>query len=81
MEPLPSLGFDRDRAAELLGEAEDLAEAEPGALAKALGGEERLEHALHRLARHARAGVGDPERDMLAPQPVGLALEHVVGAR
>ena len=47
--PLPGLDSTVDRAADLLGEAEHLAEAEAGAFAEALGGEERLEHPLHHL--------------------------------
>ena len=43
-----------DRAADLLGEAEHLAEAEPGSFAEALGGEEGLEHALHHFACSCR---------------------------
>src|SRR3546814_14922857 len=50
---------DRDLAVRLAQEAEDLAEAEPGALADRLGGEKRLEHTLQHHGRHAAAGVGN----------------------
>src|SRR5947209_1992441 len=73
--PLANLGFDSDRSAQLLGETEDLTEAEAGALAEALGREERLEHPLHRLRTHAGAGVDDPKRNMLTAQSVRLAVE------
>ena len=76
--PLPGFGFDRDRAADLLGETEYLAEAEAGAFAEALGGEEGLEHPLHHLRRHALAGVRNPQRDMLAAEALGLAVQHLV---
>src|SRR5262249_8275255 len=75
---LAQLGFDRHGPAELLGEAEHLAEAEPGALAKALGREEGLEHPLHGLGRHAAAVVRYLQGDMLASQAIGLALEHLI---
>ena len=55
-----------DLAARLVGEAENLAEAEAGALADRLGGEEGLEHALEMLGRHAAAGVGDADADIVA---------------
>ena len=48
----------RDLALGLADEAENLAEPEAGALADRLGGEERLEHALQHLGRHAAAGIG-----------------------
>ena len=59
-------GVDRDAAAMLADEGEDLAEAEARALARFLGGEEGLEDALGDLGRHAAAVVGDAERDVLA---------------
>ena len=43
---LAELAFDPDFAARLVGEAENLAEAEAGALADRLGREEGLERAL-----------------------------------
>jgi hypothetical protein len=57
--PPAGLAVDVDVAARLLHEAEHHAEAEPGALARLLGGEERLEHAGEHLRRHADATVAD----------------------
>ena len=48
------------RAAGLLDEAIDHAQAEAGALAHLLGGEERLEGAAGDLGRHAGAGIASP---------------------
>ena len=53
-------------ARRLAHEAIDLAEAEPGALAGRLGGEERLESALQRVLLMPAAGVGDRDHDVLA---------------
>src|SRR5205814_726352 len=64
-----------DPAADLLGDAEHLAEAEAVSLAIALGGEERLEHPLHHLGGHAGTGIGNLDRDMLAREALGLALK------
>src|SRR3546814_3752696 len=47
-----------------------LAEAEAGALAHALGGEEGVEGALHHLGRHAGAAVGDRHHHILPGQDV-----------
>ena len=55
--PCPAGSFDRRGATGLLGEAVDLRQAEPGALADFLGGEERLEDAAEDLRRDADAGV------------------------
>ena len=64
-----------DVAARLAGEAEDLGEAEPGALADRLGGEEGLEHPVEMLGRDAGAGVGDADPDIVAAgQIVDLGL-------
>ena len=47
-------------------EAVDHREAEPGALPDRLGGEERIEGARLHGRRHADAGVGDRQADILA---------------
>ena len=52
---LADLALDPDLAARLVGEAEDLAEAEAGALADRLGGEEGLERALDAPRRSCRS--------------------------
>ena len=72
---LADLAFDPDLAARLVGEAEDLAEAEAGALADRLGGEEGLERALEHLGRHAAAGVGDADLHIFA----GADVADLVG--
>ena len=59
-------GADLHRAAGLLGESVDHAEAEAGALAHLLGGEERLEGAAGDLGRHAGAGIGHGDHDVVA---------------
>ena len=69
------LAFDPDLAARLVGEAEDLAEAEAGALADRLGGEERLERAVEHLRRHPAAGVGDADLHIFA----GADVADLVG--
>ena len=55
-------------------------EAEPGALARRLGGEERLEHAGEYLGGNAGAGVGDPQPGVAAGfeagPVVGVGLVH-----
>ena len=63
---LADLALDADFAVRLVGEAEDLAEAEAGALADRLGGEEGLERALAHFGGHAAAGVGDRDADIFA---------------
>ena len=50
----------------MLGKAERLAEAEPGALADFLGGEERLEDRVDMIGRDAGAGIGDRDRNEVA---------------
>ena len=60
---LPRHRFDLDRAARLLGEAVDHGQAEPGALALFLGGEERVHHPRQHLGGHAGARIGDAEAD------------------
>ena len=59
---LPRLAVDRHESAALLDDAVHRGEAEAGALAHALGGEERLEDVPQRLRIHAGPGVGDEER-------------------
>jgi hypothetical protein len=60
--PLPDLRIGEDEAARLLDDAVDGRQAEPGALADFLGGEEGLEHLAEHAARDAGAGVGDRQR-------------------
>ena len=69
------LAFDADLAAGLVGEAEDLAEAEAGALADRLGREEGLERALHDFGGHSAAGVGDADPHIFA----GADVADLVG--
>jgi hypothetical protein len=57
----------------LAGEAIDHRQAEPGALADRLGGEERIEGARHHIGRHAGAGVANAQRHILAGRQIGLA--------
>ena len=63
---LADLTFDPDLAARLVGETENLAEAEAGALADLLGREEGLERALLDLGGHAAAGVGHLDAQIFA---------------
>ncbi len=61
------LGVDVDRAAMLL--HDDVVahrQAKPGALARRLGGEERIEHLLLHLGRNAGAVVADADFDVVA---------------
>ena len=75
--PFAGLGLDDGVAAGLAGEAEDLGEAEPGALAHRLGGEEGLEHPVEILGRDAGAVVLDADPDIVAAgQIVGLAVRE-----
>src|SRR4051794_7009398 len=64
--PLSRRAVDLDAAARLLREAIDHAETEAGALAALLGGEERLEHLVADLRRHAGPSVGDGYDDEVA---------------
>ncbi len=61
---LADFAGDHHFAAGLPGEAEHLRQAEPGALADLLGGEERFEDASELLAGNADAGVLDRHRDV-----------------
>ncbi len=60
---LPHLALDGHLAAGLPGEAEHLRQAETGALADLLGGEERLEDAARSCGGNADAGVADGDAD------------------
>src|SRR4029078_10174396 len=51
--------IDGDVAAALIDEAIDHRQADPRTAAFLFGGEERLEHTVPNLRRHARSGVGD----------------------
>ena len=67
-------GIDPHLPARLLGEAIDHRQAEAGALADRFRCEERLEHPRDHLRRHAGAGVGHGNRQV-------LPRRHVVRAR
>ena len=75
---LADLGIDPHLPARLPGEAVDHRQPEPGALADRLGGEERIEGARDHVGRHAGAGVGDAERDVLPRRQVALARGALV---
>ncbi len=70
--PLPRRAVQPHSAATLPGEAIDLSQPQPGALADALGGEERLEHPRLDFLAHAGAGVADRQPDEGAVQPVRI---------
>ncbi len=70
---LIEFGIDPDLAAGLPYEAVDHGEAEPGALAERLGGEERIESTLDHVGGHAGAGVGHAERNVLSWLEFALA--------
>ncbi len=65
------LAFDRDVAAALLDDAVDHRQAEAGALARPLGGEEGLEDPRQHRRRHAGAGVGDRQHHVGAGRDLG----------
>ena len=71
---LADLAVDVDRAARLAREAVDHRQAEAGALADVLGGEEGLGHLLQYLGRDAAAVVLDGEHDIVA----GRQAERIV---
>ena len=81
----PLLAVDPDAAAGLLGEAVDHAEAEPGAAAYSLGGEERLEHPIADVGRNAVTGIADgdhheqPGLDLAVGGSRGFVERHVGG--
>src|SRR2546421_617090 len=56
---LAGLAVDPDRSCALLHDAEGGGESQPGALARLLGGEERLEDACERLLGHPHTRVAD----------------------
>ena len=73
-------------AAGLAAEAVDLAQAEAGALADVLGGEERIERARARLRVHADAGIHRPRSITYSPgstrsanEATSAAVERAVG--
>ena len=68
------LAVDLDVAVRLLDEAVDHAEAEAGALADFLGGEERLDDLVEQMRRDAAAGIADGD------QHVGSRRHLVVGS-
>ena len=70
--PSPTLLSMRDRAARLAREAVDHGQAEPGALADVLGGEEGLGDLRQHVGGNAAAAVGDGEHDIVA-RPAGRA--------
>ena len=77
--PSPDLRIGEDEAARLLDDAVDRREAEAGALAHLLGGEERLEDLAEHAGRNAAAGVGDRQRAVVGDrQDVGAELRDLV---
>ena len=84
--PLPDLAVGEDVAAGLLDDAVDGGQAEPGALADLLGGEERLEDAADHVGRDADAGVLHLDQQVFAGGDAELgelqafALGDVAGA-
>ena len=64
--PLADFGLRIDEAAGLLDDAVDRREAEPGALADILGGEERLENLVDDVRRDAGAGVRELDQHVVA---------------
>src|SRR5439155_10218662 len=69
------LAFDADLASRLMGEAENLTEAEARALADRLGGEEGFERMLYHFGSHSAAGVGDADLHIIA----GANVADLVG--
>src|SRR3954451_12393763 len=63
--PLSQLALYDDRAARLLRKAVDLRQAEPGALADRLGGEEWIEDFLDDVRRDAAPGITQRQLDMV----------------
>ena len=61
-----------DETAVALDDADDRRQAESGAFSDLLGGEERVEDFVHRLRRHAAAGVGNAKRHMGAQLRAGV---------
>ncbi len=81
--PLALLRIDPHLPARLPGEAVDHRQAQPGAHAEGLGGEERIERARDHFGRHAGSGVGHAQRDILSgrqvPVPGRPLVEPFVG--
>src|SRR5579885_884681 len=71
-------GIDLNVAAGLLHKPVDHGQAEPGALAGRLGGEERLEDPPLDLLTHAHAGVAHRELDIFPGRRVGMILDIVL---
>jgi len=65
---------DARRAAGLARHAVDHRQAQAGALADLLGGEEGLERALGDFGGHAEAGVADGQLDIVAVRDLGVVL-------
>lgn len=79
---LPRLGFDPEMAARLLAEVEDHAETKAAPGTRGLGGEERLHHALDQFRRHADAGIGHRQHDIVAGRYLGVRrLRRHAGVR
>ena len=75
---LPNLRVEPDLTAGLAREAVNHRQAEAGAFAHRLGGEERLEHLGHEVGRHAGAGVGHADAEVLPRRHVVLAGTDLV---
>ncbi|MBA7484170.1 hypothetical protein ES707_19694 [subsurface metagenome] len=75
---LADLGIDAHLAARLPREAVHHRQPEPGALADRLCREERIEGACDHIGRHADAGVGNAEREILPRRQVALARGMLV---
>ena len=75
---MAGLGIQRDRAAGLLDDPVDGGQAQTGALAGGLGGEERIERAVGDLARHPNPVVGHDEAHMRSRMRVGMAAGEVL---
>ena len=69
---LALFGIQVEVPARLLEETIDLAEAEAGALADILGGEEGIERTRLHLGRHADPGIADRDTDIIARRKVFL---------
>jgi hypothetical protein len=75
------LAIDLDVPVRLLDEAVHHAEPQPGSLSFGLGGEERLEHMLNHLRRHAASSIGDGQHDVLARHHIAMTGGVIVGQR
>ncbi len=72
----PRRALDEHMPAVLVNDAVDHGKAHAAALAHFLGGEERLEHALHHLGRDAGAGVAHRDFDEFAGEPLAAGGAH-----